>query len=261
MFRGQVFMESYADSYRPMITRATQRIIFLTIGAFVVQLLADVVFARPIDTQVGLTTPGGPLITYLSYQTRYLLNGALWTPFTYMFLHAGLWHLFMNMLLLYFCGPEVERIIGTRRFYRFYIFCGVVGAFGNFIPALVPVLGADRPVIGASGAVMGVLVAFAVAYPHREFFLFPFPVPIPAWALVVIIIILNILSVGTSTSVATHFGGMAAGFLYMKGAPYVRSWYNAVRRVPPSPQDEEEALKRAVNNIFRFEEEKRRRGK
>ncbi len=129
------------------------------------------------------------------------------------------------------------------------------------IPALVPVFGSDRPVIGASGAVMGVLVAFAVAYPHREFFIFPFPVPIPAWALVLIIIVLNLLSLGTSTSVATHFAGMAAGFVYMKNAPRFRMWYNRLRGEPVREESEMDALKRAVDNIFRFEEEKRRRGR
>ena len=261
MFRRSVLLDPYEHVYHPSITRATQRIIYITILVFVVQLLLDIPFGRPVNLSTGLHTPGGPLITYCAYQSRYLLNGGIWTPFTYMFLHAGLWHLFMNMLLLYFCGPEVERLLGTRRFYRFYLFCGAFGALGNLLPAMVPLLGIDQPVIGASGAVMGVLVAFAVAYPHREFFIFPFPVPVPAWALVLIIIVLNLISLGSSTSVATHFAGMAAGFLYMKGAPRVRGWYNRMSRESGRPGDEMDALKRAVDNIFRFEEEKRRRGK
>lgn len=259
MIRNYAFADDYREPYRPMITRATQRILYVTVAVFAAQLVADVIFPRPIHREFGLATPGGPLIAWGAYQNSYLLRGAIWTPVTYMFLHGGLWHLFVNMLLLYFCGPEVERILSTRRFYRFYVFCGVLGAFGNLVPALLPAFGADRTVVGASGAVMGVLVAFAVAYPHREFFIFPFPVPIPAWALVLIIIVLNILSVGTSTSVATHFAGMAAGFAYMKAAPRMRNLYRLGRRAPGSPTDEVDALKRAVDNIFRFEEEKRRR--
>jgi membrane associated rhomboid family serine protease len=113
-------------------------------------------------------------------------------------------------------------------------------------------------VVGGSGAVMGVLIAFAMTNPDREFYLIPLPVPINARALVLIVVLLNVMSAvsGTNTSVATHFGGMLTGFAYMKLAPVFRRWRGTRARKPP---DDEDPVGDAVNNIFRFEEGKRKR--
>ncbi len=242
---------------------AVQRLILLNVAVFVVQLLVNIPLGRPVAHPAHLMPPGGPLIPFLAFNQVWFLRGAIWMPFTYIFLHAGLMHLFLNMLWLFFFGPEVERILSTRKFYFFFLFCGAVGVLATFIPWLL--LGSPPiPVVGASGAVMGVLVAFAMVNPDREFYLFPLPMPVNAKALIFIVVLLNIMSAisGTNTSVATHFGGMAAGYVYMKFAPRIRrnlsGWFSK-RSSRSTDQEDPDLVGDAVNNIFKFDEEKRRR--
>jgi membrane associated rhomboid family serine protease len=122
-----------------------------------------------------------------------------------------------------------------------------------------------HPVIGASGAVMGVLVAFAMANPEREFFLFPLPFRINARGLVMIVVAFNLVSAllgaldpgaQTRTSVATHFGGMLAGYALMKAVPVFRRWQDARRRKTGRSAA---SIEDAVNNIFKFDEARRKR--
>jgi membrane associated rhomboid family serine protease len=116
-------------------------------------------------------------------------------------------------------------------------------------------------VVGASGAVMGVMVAFAVAEPDREFFLFPFPWPVNARALVMMVFVMNLIYSldGTSVSVLTHFGGMAIGFLYMKILPVVISMRRERRRKEvKSKKHPSDKVGEAVDNIFKFDDRKRR---
>jgi membrane associated rhomboid family serine protease len=238
------------------LTWAVQRLILLTIGVYVVQLLVHIPFGRMYGAgQAG--PPGGKLISQLAFQPDLFLQGYLWQPFTYIFVHAGLIHLFMNMLMLFFFGPDVERILGTMRFYRFYMFCGAAGVLATLVPGLNHYIS----VSGSSGAVMGVLAAFAVANPEREILLFPLPVPISARGLVIILIALNTVSAlgGSTTSVATHLGGMAAGYVYMK-APTLPRWRRLLKKPPsPGPKNELDKIGEAVDNIFKLDEKNRQR--
>ena len=119
----------------------------------------------------------------------------------------------------------------------------------------------DTSVVGASGSVMGLLIAYAMVNPDRQFFLFPLPVPVNARALVLIAVIFNLMMAmngGGGISVATHFGGMAAGYGFMKLLPYwgrVRFTRGGKRQ----PKDPMAAMGDAVDNVFKFDEEKRRR--
>ncbi|NIA15605.1 MAG: rhomboid family intramembrane serine protease, partial [Nitrospiraceae bacterium] len=157
------------------VTHAVQRLILLTCATFALQLILDIPFGRPLRIGAG-AAPGGFISSWLAFQPSTVVRGALWKPFTYLFLHGGLMHLFFNMLWLFFFGPDVERALGTRQFYRFYFVCGALGVFATFLT-----LGgrlAEVSVVGASGAVMGMMVAFAMVNPERQFFLFPLPVPV-----------------------------------------------------------------------------------
>ena len=202
------------------ITYTVQRLILANCAVFGLQLLLDVVFGLRVAHGAFAAPPGGVFARWLAFWPAGFLAGALWQPFTYMFLHGGLLHLFLNMLWLFFFGKDVERALGTRAFLLFYLTCGAVGVLATFIPAM---LWGGASVTGASGAVMGVLVAFALINPDREFFMFPIPMPINARALVLIVIAMNVLLAFQpgNTSVATHFGGMAVGFLYMKAIPFL----------------------------------------
>ncbi len=253
------------------ITFAVRALILTNVAIFAAQLMLDI----GLGNLQTLDPPGGALILdTLMYSSERLMQGWVWTPVTYLFLHAGLWHLFMNMLQLFFFGPEVERVLGTRQFLRFYFICGIVGALVNLIPYFYS--GASIPVVGASGAVLGVLVAFAVIDPDRHLFLLPLPFPITARALVFVLVAINVvpllLAREGQVALFTHLGGMAAGFVYMKTRPLMLrwSWERRGRRVrkekartttkvsdAPVPEDEKK-LAEAIDNIFKFQDRERR---
>jgi rhomboid family protein len=145
-----------------------------------------------------------------------------WTFVTYMFLHAGILHLAFNMLVLFVFGSSVEERMGGRMFIVFYLLCGIGGAAASFplTQAVVVPL-----VIGASGAVLGVGVAFAWYWPDHPVFVFPFPDPIPAKWLVTFLVGLDLVLalMGASDGIAhlAHLGGVATALLYLKG----QAWY------------------------------------
>jgi membrane associated rhomboid family serine protease len=239
--------QSFSFSYGGRITYAVQRLILVNI----------VVFAAQLIWQVPLTGMLNPEY-WLAFQPAFAVKGALWQPITYMFLHGSLSHLFFNMLTLFFFGPDVERLLCTRQFFRFFFLCGLGGAAAEFLRWWF--VGVDTKVMGASGATLGVLAAFAVAFPRREIYLFPLPFPIYAWAIAALFFVLSLLATGP-VAWATHLGGMLTAFGYMKAAPRMRTWLESV----PRPRNKKpnstgvDALGEAVDNIFRFDDEKRRR--
>ena len=131
------------------ITWAVQRLILANILFFAAQLLVDI----PMGGRISLI--GGDFVQrWLALETYRFLHGAIWQAITYQFLHADLMHLFVNMLTLFFFGPEVERRLGTPQFYRFYLFCGAIGAVATALWAVGP--GGHSVVVGASGSALGV---------------------------------------------------------------------------------------------------------
>ncbi len=250
-------------SSTPGITWAVHVLILTTVAAHAAQLVLFVPLGHVENIPRG-SFPSHSVVGLLGFSTLFL-RGYLWQPFTYLFLHAGLMHLFMNMLWLYMFGPDVERLLGTRQFFRFYFFCGAVGVLLSLTPPLLG-LAPSPPVIGASGAVMGVLIAFAIADPERQLFLFPLPFPINARGLIFIVIVLNLFSAlgGGPSSVSTHFGGMGAGFLYMKLAPYFvrrwprvrfsRQWFRSHHR--PRRRAKNDTIGEEVDKILRSHETK-----
>jgi membrane associated rhomboid family serine protease len=255
--RQGVFDE--ADS---RITWGVQRLILLNVVVFAVQLLLDVPFGLPMRVGGGMAPPGGVLTEFFAFQPSAFYFGGVWKAFTYSFLHNGLMHLFWNMLWLYFFGPEVERALATRQFVLFYLLCGTVGVLGAFVPVLLG--GGDVSITGASGAVMGVMVAFGVLAPERQFLFFPLPIPINARTFVIAIIAMNVVSAlqDGGTSVATHFGGMAVGYAYMQWAPRFIAWRRTQwleREQRPQPREPQDKVGEAVDNIFRFDDKRRGR--
>ena len=155
----------------------------------------------------------------------------VWRLLTFQFLHGGAFHLFFNMLGLYFLGTAMERHWGPKRFLRFYLICGAVGGmvflvFSRLIPSLGGVL------IGASGGVLGLLVAVAILFPHWVVFVFLFPVPI-RWAAVGYTIIYFFSVIRGEDNVGgnlCHLGGMATAFIWVAGRPYIQSFLARHRR-------------------------------
>jgi rhomboid family protein len=141
-----------------------------------------------------------------------------WQPFTYAFLHAGLPHLLFNMLGVYMFGSDLERVWGPRRFLAYYLSCALAAAVAQLAVSFFT--GASYPTIGASGAVFGLLLAFALVFPNRYVVpLFP-PIPMraPTFALVYGALELVLGVTGTQEGVAhfAHLGGMAGGYLVMR---------------------------------------------
>jgi membrane associated rhomboid family serine protease len=148
----------------------------------------------------------------------------IWQPVSYMFLHGGLFHLLFNMLALWMFGVDLERQWGTRFFSRFYVVAGTGAALTTLMMSLLPFGFADAlyasVTVGASGAIYGLLVAFAMMYPHRPVYLYML-FPIPARVFVLIIGAVSFLSSITETSGgvahATHLGGLVVGYVYLAG--------------------------------------------
>ncbi|MFQ5750377.1 MAG: rhomboid family intramembrane serine protease [bacterium] len=165
---------------------------------------------------------GSDLIKWFGLHPSWVISKfQIWQLFTYMFLHSpsGILHLLFNMFVLWMFGCEVERALGSREFIKFYSICGI----GAGIFHLIFFYNSAIPVIGASGAIYGVLVAFAVLFPERVITLLLFfilPVQIKAKYLVMFLAGLAIFSsiFFSADSVAhlAHLGGMVVGFAYLK---------------------------------------------
>jgi membrane associated rhomboid family serine protease len=140
-----------------------------------------------------------------------------WTFVTYMFVHGGLLHLVGNMLVLFVFGSAVESRMGSRRFILYYLYCGVGAAvFALGLSGLMSV----GPFIGASGATLGVALAFAMYWPDAEVLVFPVPVPISARTLVAIMVGLDLffalMSSNDGVAHLAHIGGVLFGFVYFR---------------------------------------------
>jgi membrane associated rhomboid family serine protease len=140
-----------------------------------------------------------------------------WTFLSYMFVHGGLLHLLANMLMLFVFGTGVESRLGSRHFILYYLFCGVGAAVFSLLLAGVMPIGAF---VGASGAVLGVAVAFAVFWPDAELIVFPIPVPIKARTLVIGLVVLDIVGsqLWPNDGIAhiAHVGGALFGYLFFR---------------------------------------------
>jgi len=149
-----------------------------------------------------------------------------WQLLTYGFLHFQFWHLFTNMFAVYMFGPDVERLLGTRRFQLFFLVCVLgAGLAQELVTATIYPSGA--PTLGASGGVFGLLLCFGMAFPTRKLLLLFPPIPMPAWLFVTLYGVLELFMgvFGLQQGVAhfAHLGGMAAGFLLL-------SWWRAADR-------------------------------
>jgi membrane associated rhomboid family serine protease len=151
-------------------------------------------------------------------------RGWIWQLATYMFLHVGPLHILFNMLGIWMFGVELERMWGTRFFLKYYAITGIGAAITTILVGLLPyaptaaTYGATT--VGASGALYGLLVAYALYFPDRPILMFLL-FPVPAKFFVIIIGAISFLSAtgGGSPTVAhvAHLGGIVFGYLYLKG--------------------------------------------
>lgn len=148
----------------------------------------------------------------------------VWRLVTYQFLHdpGHIWHLVFNMIVLYFMGPFVERSFGSRAFLKFYLVCGAAGGIVYTLLASAGILEIG-PMVGASGAIYGVMAAVAIMFPRMKVLLWGI-IPMTMFWLVILVIIMSFLNIAAGENAggeAAHLSGLAMGFLYMKYKPWI----------------------------------------
>ena len=144
-------------------------------------------------------------------------NFYIWQPVTYLFLHGGLWHLLINMVVLWMFGSEIERYWGRREFLGYYFITGI----GSGILTALFSFDSTIPVVGASGAIYGVLLAYGLMFPNRTIYLyFLIPVKVKYFVLFIggVAFISSLSDIGSAVSHLTHLSGMVIGYLYMKSS-------------------------------------------
>lgn len=210
----------------PPIPLICKNLLFINIGVFVVGNLIQWQSGYDIASLLGL----------------YYLDSPYFNPiqiFTYQFLHGGVMHIALNMLGLYIIGSRLERVWGEKKFLFFYLFCVAGSAIFMFTIDAVKVFEATGfilplgktdeipyhimqifgiPTIGASGAIMGLLAAFAMLFPNTELFIIPFPFPIKAKYLAIGYGVIEIYQGianrgGDNVAHFAHVGGLLFGFL------------------------------------------------
>ena len=183
------------------VTPAVKAIIWTNIALFVLRLMFE------------------PIIEYLGLIPALVVEkGWIWQVATYLFLHADAWHILFNMLGIWMFGTELERLWGTKAFVRFYAVTGIGAGIAVVALSLLPfqvMSGMYRvATIGASGALYGLLLGYAMHWPERPVLLIL--IPIPAKYFVMIYGALALLSFGGRVSAAAHLGGLVIGYVYLK---------------------------------------------
>lgn len=148
-------------------------------------------------------------------------KGWLWQPFTYMLIHAGFWHFFFNAFMLWFLGSALEPALGSRKYLVFFIFCGAVS--GLFTALVSP--HSVTPVVGASGAIYGLLYAFAALYPDQivyMYFFFPMSARQLVFFLGGVSLALSFTAANSGVANFTHLSGLIAGWLYFRAPEWLR---------------------------------------
>jgi len=149
------------------------------------------------------------LVLFLGLQPISLLDRP-WTIVTNLFIHSGIWHIFANMITLYFFGSYISRLIGTPKFLIVYFSGGILGNIFFFLLPPSPFSIA----IGASGAVFALGGVLAVMMPRLRVFVFPIPAPIPLWLAVIGgFIILSIFAPWLGIAWQAHLGGLLLGLV------------------------------------------------
>ena len=188
----------YAD--KPKLTPWVGRLMAVNVA---VLLLLSTVFTAPVFVDLLQYDPGQGL-------------GRPWTFLSYMFVHGGIPHAVVNLLLLFAFGPPIERRMGSRGFVLFYTYCGIGAAL--FTLGLSSFMSIP-PLVGASGAILGIGLAFAFAWPEAELVLFPLPLRITARTLVMLLAGINLLVALWNPDGVAHLGylgGFAAGYVFLR---------------------------------------------
>jgi membrane associated rhomboid family serine protease len=204
----------------PPFTKAVKWLVLTNAGVYLFIVILKVVMPEVAD-----------LLYYgiLPLKPQLVMHGWIWQIGTYAFLHAGIWHLFFNMLALWMFGAQLETDWGFKHFLEFYCFCVAGAAITTILVSYSGIGGVSpaTPTVGASGGIYGILMAFGLLYGEREIMLFPIPFSIKAKYFVAGIAFIALVSAisaaapgrGESIAYSAHLGGLLFGFLYIKFLP------------------------------------------
>ena len=187
-------------------TDAIKVLIIINIGVYLLQIITI--------SQIDMVRIFG-----LSAETVWPL---IWQPVTYMFMHGGVWHVAINMFVLWMFGAELETIWGKNEFLKYYF---VTGIGSGLVWLLFNLNGSSSILIGASGAVYGILMAYGLMFPNRTVFIyFLFPIKVK-WFVLFIGAIAFFSSMGTGSNIShlTHLSGMLIGYLYLRFSDHWRN--------------------------------------
>lgn len=202
-------------SYKPtLFTNAIKVLVSVNFGIFVLQTLSNA---------EGLFFPLFGLVPKMVWSEL-----MIWQPFTYLFFHGGIWHVLINMFVLWMFGSELERLWGKTHFLKFYFVTGI----GSGLLTMFFSLQSITPIVGASGAVYGVLLAYGLTYPNRQIYLYGI-IPIKSiWFVIGIGVIAFMSSFNNISQVShiTHLSGMLIGYLMLKRPVQWRSLWFSIRK-------------------------------
>lgn len=226
-------------SFGPPLTPMVRTLLSLNIAVFVIQFLLG-------SSSIGIWFE----TTFGLVPAKALGALHLWQPLTYMFLHVNFMHILMNMFVLWMFGSALEQLWGGREFLRYYLIAGVgAGLLYMLVMPLIDAGTRHHVLMGASGGVYALLAAYALIYPDRKLY-FWLLIPVPAKYLALGIVVLETLAMWNADNVAhlAHLGGMAIGYLYLRGGR--RMLDNALKQ----------RRKKKASSRFRVVEEQEGRG-
>ena len=180
----------------------------------------------------------------------------IWQPVTYLFLHAGFWHILINMFVLWMFGSELEMVWGKKSFLKYFFLTGV----GSGLVTIIFNLNSTIPVVGASGAVYGILLAYGLMFPNRYVYLyFLFPIRVKYFVIIIgAIAFFSSFNTGTNISHLTHLSGMIIGFVYLRSnlrwktvkSFLVQQKEDIIRRYSDKKKDEMTNLRKKVDILL-----------
>ena len=203
----------------PRMTRAVQALIVITVAIYFLQV-----------TVLG----SRDVWNWLAFKQGDLTH-SVWTLVTYAFVHVGFWHIGFNMYNLWMFGPRVEHMWSPGRFVAFYIWCALGGVLGHLM------FGGGGVLMGASAAVMGVMLAYAMHWPDEELLFFGI-IPMKVKWVVTLLVVMNLVQgvgsyalagvTGNSVAYMAHLGGMAFAWFYLR-TPSAQSLDRLRQRISP----------------------------
>ena len=235
-----------------------------TVKALLIAQVACFLIEKTVDRFLG----GNLESIFALIPAAFIVKFYVWQIFTYMFLHNDPMHLILNALMLALVGGELEALWGRRRFIAYFFTCGVfAGACYLLMQVFFPSGdGIYRPMVGSSGAIYGLLIAYGILFSERVMLfmmLFPMKAKHFIWILAGVEFFTAVFAPGSGLSSVAHLGGMVAGFLYLWGQAH---WLRRQRSLKSKPAKSSKKgskaghLKLVINNVKGFERDAEEKG-